>query len=225
MHTQATLISSQLFIEPSSAASSNTVSQVPALRLTASPGETVLQQGRSCECFIYIETGLVKVEKIAASGHEIMLYHLGPGQSCELATSCLLAGHRYPAIAQAEKPSTILLINKTEFFKLFLANAGFRQFIFADLDNATSHLLDLLEDVVAIPLEQRIARFLYQQHLIRNPVATTHQQIAVELGSAREVVSRLLKKFESNNWIQRSRGLIWISNSTALKELADIHSG
>jgi CRP/FNR family transcriptional regulator len=218
MHRQRISISSDTLFPQH--ANSTPLPRLNAQQVSVSAGDTLIQQGEACQYFLYIVSGLVKVEKISPSGHEMVLYHLHPHQACELATACLLAGHNYPAVAIAETDSTALLIPKTEFMRLFHISEEFQRYIYGDLDNTTSNLLKLLESLAFAPMEQRIAQFLYQQAQQQNPIRTTHQTIANELGSAREVVSRQLKHFEENHWIQRSRGLIWVEDFTALKQLS-----
>jgi CRP/FNR family transcriptional regulator len=194
--------------------------EIPVIEVVARAGEVLINYGESCNYFLLVVEGLVRVERISTTGDEIVLYHLGPSQSCELATACMLAGHTYPAIATAEENSRVLLIPKQEILLIFQSSETFRRNVFRDFDDVASHLLALLEQVAFMSIDQRLAKYLLQQHNLNNPIRTTHESIAHELGTAREVVSRALKRFQHEKWIKRSRGAIWIDNIEAIKQLA-----
>ena len=185
--------------------------------VTYPPHTTLYQDGESCEHFILILSGTVKVEKISGSGQEIALYHLRPGHICELTTSCLMSGKCYHADAITETEVRAVLIPKAAFQKALAGSPQFQRYMYAAVEQGMSDLVSLLETVISAPMGVRLAHYLIAQGRRTNPIATTHYEIATELGTAREVVSRLLKELEDQGCIRRHRGRIEITDFEKLR--------
>ncbi len=184
------------------------------------PHTTLYKDGEACEHFILILSGTVKVEKISGSGQEIALYHLRPGHICELTTSCLMSGKCYHADAITDTPVRAALIPKAAFQNALALSPDFQRYIYATVEQGMSDLVSLLETVITTPMGARLAHYLLEQGERENPVATTHYEIATELGTAREVISRLLKDFETHGCVRRHRGKIEIIDFPGLRRLA-----
>lgn len=194
---------------------------VRGARLATFPaGAALYQSGDDCENFILIIEGAVKVEKISENGQEITLYHLRPGQICELTTSCLMGGKCYHADAIAETEVRAALIPRALFQAALQQSAAFRGYVYDVVEQGMSALLSLLESVVSTPTGRRLAQYLAAQGKQGGDIKTTHHEIAAELGTAREVISRLLKEFEHHGWLSLHRGHIEIRNGEALERLA-----
>lgn len=184
------------------------------------PGEGVFRDGEACENYLLVLSGSIRVQKISEGGHEITLYHVGPGQTCEVTTSCLLADNHYTAEAIAETTVEAVFISKLHFMEAVTRVPGFRKFIFSSLDQGLSDLVSLLEEVAFTPMDQRIAQILLKKlTALNNSIKITHHELAAELGTAREVVSRLLKDFERHGWAKLHRGNIEVLNVDALRNL------
>jgi CRP/FNR family transcriptional regulator len=97
----------------------------------------------------------------------------------------------------------------------------FRQQVFHSYGERLIKLIALIEDISFAKLEIRLAKFLLEKGSVNTPIRTTHQALATELGTAREVISRQLKEFEKQGWVQLNRGKIEISNHDALARLYD----
>lgn len=171
-------------------------------------GSSIFREGDLCNRYILVLEGIIKVQKISEDGHEITLYRVESGQCCELTTTCLLGGHHYHAEAITETEEAIIVtIPKTAFLTAVAKSDTFRDFVFSSLDEGISELVTLVETIAFDPMEQRIANLLML--LLgdekRDSIITTHQQIATELGTAREVVSRVLKKFEKDGMLELHR--------------------
>ncbi len=188
---------------------------------TFPPGAPLYQSGEDCEHFILIIEGAVRVEKVSESGQEITLYHLRPGQICELTTSCLMGGKCYHADAIAETEVRAALIPKVAFQEALTQSDTFRSYVYDTVEQGMSSLLRLLESVISTPTGRRLAHHLVTQHGSEHTIKTTHHEIAAELGTAREVISRLLKEFEHHGWLQLHRGRIDIVDPEALRRLAE----
>lgn len=189
----------------------------PLLRIKK--GSRVYEDGAPCERYLLVIEGSIRVQKVTSGGHEIVLYHVGPGQACELTTACIIGGRKYPAEAVAETPVRALSIPRSHFDELVADCPPFRDFVYRHVERGITELVSLVEEVAFGHMDGRLAQCLLRQ-AEGSVVARTHQEIAAELGSVREVVSRLLKKFERENWVRLHRGRIEIIDSNALQEMA-----
>lgn len=186
---------------------------------TLPSGKTVFEPGSTCQNYIVVLDGSVKVRLLAPSGREIILYRVTGGETCVLTTSCLMQDKDYDAEAVTETDVTALLIPKAAFNEMMDNSAVFRKFIFASFSARLNGLLGLVNEVAFGHMDQRLAHWLLQ-HSSQGHISTTHQQIASDLGSSREVVSRLLKELERREVVVLTRGDITICNADALRQLA-----
>lgn len=173
-------------------------------------GQRAFADGDPCRAFLLVLSGSVRVQKVGESGREIVLYRVMPGQTCVLTTNCLLAGEDYGAEGITETPVTAAALSVSTFQALLAQSADFRRFVFASFATRIADLLALIEDVAFGRIDQRLHHALWQrqrQHG-RSLLEVTHQDLAVELGTAREVISRRLKDFERQGWLRLSRGKI-----------------
>jgi len=183
--------------------------------------KTVFHQGDSCENYLIILDGKVKVFTRAENGREILLYRLFTGDSCVLTTSCLIGNKNYPAEGKTETPVTALAIPVSQFNRALQQSATFREMVFSAFSSHLSELITLVEEVAFGKVDVRLAKHLLSQCDDEKILTSTHQNIATELGSAREVISRQLKELESKGQIKISRGNIKILDTDALHALAD----
>lgn len=182
-----------------------------AARLIALPANTVaFRAGDTCENYLLVLEGSVRVQKLAENGREITLYRLEGGDACVLTTSCLLAHERYPAEGVAETDVIAAAIPKAAFFHALDHSPGFRRFVFAAYGERLSDLILLVEEVAFGRIDSRLATRLLALAGESDMVETTHQELAAELGTAREVVSRQLKDFERRGLVRLLRGRIQI---------------
>ena len=194
---------------------------VEAMRvITVQPGMSLYQHGQACENYLLILSGSVRVQKLSEKGQVITLYHLVAGRACELTTTCLLGGKNYPAEAVAETEVQAILIPKADFQEALAQVPNFRHFVFSSIDKGMTDLIGLLEDVSFGRMDCRLARRLLQLADDTHPIVVTHQALAEELGTAREVISRLLKGFEHHGWVSLHRGRIEIIDWQYLRSLA-----
>jgi CRP/FNR family transcriptional regulator len=183
---------------------------------------TAFRHGDACENYLLILEGRVKVLTRAENGREIVLYRLGAGDSCVLTTSCLFGHASYPAEGIAETDVTALAIAAGPFHRVIQSSRHFREFVFSSFSSHLGSLIALVEEVAFGRLDIRLARHLleYDGHGIL--LHTTHQQLATELGSAREVISRQLKDFETRGWLKLGRGSIELVDKSALEDLSEM---
>ena len=181
---------------------------------------TAFHQGDACSNYLLILSGSIKVMTRAENGREIVLYRLGDGDSCVLTTSCLFGNARYPAEGISETDVTALAIPAPRFNQAIEHSKPFREFVFNSFSSHLSSLITLVEEVTFGKLDIRLARQLLKLSTDNSTLETTHQQLATELGSAREVISRQLKDFESRGWLKLYRGSLEVLDKQSLEKLA-----
>lgn len=191
---------------------SSTLIKLPA-------GQQVFYPGSVCSNYLLVLEGVVKVQLMSDSGREVLLYQVRSGDSCVLTTSCLLSGDRYPAEAITEDDVTAFAIGSQAFHRCIEQSPFFREFVFKNFSARLSKLIIRMESVVFETIDQRICKALLESGA--ETITKTHHELAYELGTAREVVSRHLKKLESYGWVSLTRGTISIANREALKNLVD----
>jgi len=178
-------------------------------------GQKVFSPGQSCDAFLVVKTGSVRVSTATESGRELVLYRVGPRETCVLTTASLLSSADYDAEGVAETDVEALAVPKTAFEELLARSSAFRQFVFGSFGNRLRDLIALVQEVSQRQVDRRLARFLIE-HGAAGSLAITHQDIATELGTAREVVSRLLKQFEAEGLVRLERRQIEIADRDKL---------
>ena len=182
------------------------------------PAGTVLYEPSSlCQVFPMLLTGSVRVSKTGANGRELQLYRVSPGESCIITSSCLLGNATYPVRGTAESEMTAVTLSKILFEQLTEQHPPFRAYIFSLLGERLADLMQLVEEVAFHKLDQRLAALLLTKGEIIN---MTHQNLADELGSVREIVSRLLKSFQDRGLVTLQREQIRISDAHALRAIS-----
>lgn len=172
-------------------------------------GTVLFHPGELCRNFLLLVQGRVSIRKSAPSGREMVLYRVLPGESCILTTSFLMAGEAYAVEGVAESDLCAVVIPDETFHRLLAASPVFRRFVFGACGQRLADLLCLVQDLAFERIDIRLAERLLAR--AENGLAVcTHQDLAEELGSAREVVSRQLKAFERRGWIRLARGRIHI---------------
>jgi CRP/FNR family transcriptional regulator len=184
--------------------------------LQAPAGTTLFDASQPCRGFPLVLEGAVRVAKSAPNGREILLYRVDPGQGCILSGGCLLGHSDHTARGVAEEDATLLSVPPTVFDELMLEFEPFRRFVFGMYGERLSEVMELVEEVAFRRLDERLAQLLIH----RGPVLeATHQKLADELGSVREIVSRLLRSFEERGWVKLERERITVLDPRALAAL------
>ncbi|MDG1119030.1 MAG: Crp/Fnr family transcriptional regulator [Flavimaricola sp.] len=184
-------------------------------------GTTIFGPGNSPENMLFLLEGTVKVQQVSETGHEIVLYRIQAGQSCVLTTACLLAYEDYSAEGIAETDVQAAAVPRDVFDDLVAQSKSFRNFVFAAFSKRITDLFLMIDEVAFQRLDVRLADKLIHLADADDVVATTHQQLSVELGTAREVVSRQLQEFQRRGWIEQSRGRVRLLDRDRLGQLAE----
>lgn len=186
--------------------------------LVHAPAGTVLFDAKQpCRGFPLLLDGSIRVSKNSANGREILLYQVDPGQACLLSGGCLLGHADYTATAVAQSDVELVSLAPEAFHKLLLNHEPFRRFVFGMYGERLAEVMELVEEVAFRQLDVRLAHLLIH----RGPdIHTTHQKLAVDLGSVREIVSRLLRNFESRGWVKLEREKVTVLDPKALMTLS-----
>jgi len=215
------------------------VSVVPALRALPEPldrlvrqrterlsiprGTTIFDVGSPCELFMVLTEGTVRVVANADSGREILLYRVHSREACVLTVGCLLGSAHYPARGVAEADVRAISFPKEIFERLVSEVPAFRTFVFELLGRRMIDLMVGLEDLAFRKLDQRLAAALLAQYRTTGSadLTVTHQKLADDLGSSREVVSRALESLQKEGLVELRRGGIALLEPTALGRRAE----
>jgi CRP/FNR family transcriptional regulator len=188
-----------------------------AMVMSLPTGTTVFDENQACQGFPLILSGSLRVIKSSANGRELQLYRVIPGESCILTSSCLLGHTRYQARGICEHDVEMVLLPASTFHVLLESQSSFRTYVFHLFSDRLTDLMQLVSAVAFQKLDQRLAALLIGKE---SPIHATHQALADELGSAREMVSRLLKGFSDQGWLILGREHIEILNRAELNRLA-----
>ncbi|MCP5151616.1 MAG: Crp/Fnr family transcriptional regulator [Chromatiales bacterium] len=185
-----------------------------------SDGAAAFGLASPCRAFLLVVEGAVRVELSTAEGRAVTLYRVGPGEACVLTVSCLLSGDRYPAYGVAEGDVVALAVSSEAFWTAMERSEGFRRLVFAGLGKRLAVLVHRIESVAYGDLDQRICAAVLDMSHSENEARVTHHTLAVEVGTAREVVSRHLKRLEVEGRVRLGRGRIELLDRPALERIA-----
>ena len=185
------------------------------------PAHSVLyRDGDECTHLPLVVSGELLLTKHGETGRAITLYRVEAGESCVLSTLSILNASSFPAEATALSNVSLFLVPAATLKRLVAESAGWRDFIFAMYHSRLATLISLIEEVVFGKLDVRLARTLLRISA-HGPIHATHHELAVELGSSREVVSRVLKEWERRGVLALSRGSIEIKSTQEVKKIAE----
>jgi CRP/FNR family transcriptional regulator len=182
-------------------------------------GTVMFSEHSPCSGYPLVLAGSIRVLQRYPNGRELQLYRVKPGESCLLSGSCLLGHANYAASGVAETEVELLIVPPAEFHALIAADETFRRHVFAMFGERLASLMQIVEAIAYQKLDQRLAALLVQKSPTGD-IHATHQALADELGSVREIVSRLLRSFEDRGWVDLGRERIRVTDRSALAVLA-----
>ena len=190
-------------------------------KIVTVPRDTMIfGPGNSPENMLFLLDGTVRVQQVSETGHEIVLYRIEAGESCVLTTACLLAYEDYSAEGVAETAVQAAAVPRAVFDELVSQSKPFRSFVFAAFSKRITDLFLMIDEVAFQRLDVRLAGRLLKLSDKSDRVATTHQKLSIELGTAREVISRQLQEFQRRGWIAQARGRVDILDRAQISQLA-----
>jgi len=179
-------------------------------------GTMLFQEGAPCRGFPLVLSGAVRVARGSPGGRTLELYRVTPGELCVVSTSCLFGQLPLTAHGQTIEATELVLLSPAGFDR-WVRHEPFRRFVFGIFADRLADLMALAEAVAFQRLDQRLAHALLGRGA---SVHSTHQALADELGTVREIVTRLLKRFERAGWVRLARERIDVLDSTALRAMA-----
>lgn len=192
-----------------------------ALKPQHVPDASVLfRPGDSAHVFLILLSGRIGVFMTGRTGRELLLYTITPGETCVQTTLGVLGGALYTGEAIAQSDLVAVMVPAGLFEALMAQSATFRAFVFRAFASRLSDLMFVLEQVAFVKVEQRLAKALLDQADARGTVSATHQDLAVAIGTAREVVSRRLEALSSKGIVASERGQIHIRDRGELSRMA-----
>lgn len=191
--------------------------QQAAIFMRIPNGHDVFIEGDHVDAIALLISGVVRVYKIGETGREITLYRFGNGESCILTANAILSQKNFPAVATVEKEAEAVMIPADTFREWVRRYDLWREFIFELLSQRLSAVMEIVEEVAFRRMDTRLVSLLLERSLRSDLIHITHQEIAGELGTSREVISRILEDFSSQGIIQVSRGNIKILEREALQ--------
>jgi CRP/FNR family transcriptional regulator len=191
-----------------------------SLVMAVEKNTVVFGPGKTPDHLLLLLGGTVRVEQLSAQGREMVLYRVHAGESCVMTSACMLAFENYSAQGIAETGVEAVAIPLKTFDQLVAASTRFRQFVFTAYSKRIVELFHVIEEVAFQRVDVRLAEKILELTENTMTLQLTHQQLAAELGTAREVISRQLSEFQRRHWIKQSRGAIEILDLPGLEQLA-----
>lgn len=183
-------------------------------------GTVLFRAGDPCRGFVVLHEGTLRVTLTAVSGREIVLYRVRPGDICLQTFSCLVEGRDYSAHGVAETTLLADILSPVEFHRNMAGDSVFRNRVLMAVAHRFADFERLVEDVVLTGFTARLARALLRLADSNGTILATHEQLAVETGSGRAVVSRHLARFAAANLVTMARGQIKVQDPEALHAVA-----
>ena len=182
-------------------------------------GELVYSKYKSCSGIVLVLNGQLRSFMSSLSGKEITLFRLFQNDLCILSSSYVYQNLSYDISLQAEENSSLIVIDGNFFKEVLDKNLSVQKFMLEITQGKLSEIMWVLEQVVFFSLEHRLSDYLINQHYLKDStqIHITHEAIANDLGSSREVISRMLKRFEKDNLVEMGRGYIKIIDIKGLK--------
>jgi CRP/FNR family transcriptional regulator len=185
-------------------------------------GKTLFAPGASCQGFVLVLEGGVRVSVTAENGRRLALYRVAPGETCVQTTLCMMGELAYSAEGVAETDLRLVVVPPALFQRLLREAPGFARFVFERFGARLAEMTRLIETIAFLRIDARLAASLLARAAGAAEVMATHQALAEDLGAAREVVSRQLAEFQRAGLLSLGRGRIALLDRKALADLASV---
>lgn len=184
-------------------------------------GQNVHSPDNECVGVLLVKEGELRTYILSEEGKEVTLFRLGSGEACVLSASCLLSNITFDVFIDAQSTTKALLIDSSTFAQLQSTNLHVENFALRLATERFSDVMWAFEQILFMSFDARLAVFLLDEsiRLASDKLSLTHEQIALYISSAREVVSRMLKYFEGEGFVSLQRGVVEIIDKAALRRL------
>jgi CRP/FNR family transcriptional regulator, anaerobic regulatory protein len=188
-------------------------------------GRPICDEGMQCGHLALVNAGVARVYKLGENGREITLYRISGGESCILTASCIIGGRPFPAFAICEEPIEALVISSPMVIRWTNEFSAWRNYLFGLIGDRLGDVISVIEEIAFRRVDRRLAHYLLQrlEPTGSGSLNITHQAIASDLGTSREVVSRILKDFEHQGLISVARGIVCLNDRQGLAEISHEH--
>jgi CRP/FNR family transcriptional regulator, anaerobic regulatory protein len=188
-----------------------------------SRGEQFFTQNDDCSGLVVVESGRIRAYIMSADGKEVTLFRLLDKDICLLSATCVFHNLNFTVYFEVEQDSSIFVIPAGVFEEISRYNIHVKGYMLEQMTSRFSSAMSVMEQVVFGTLSKRVAGFIFEQMVLENSqtLSISHDAIAKNIGSAREVVSRMLKQMKNDQIIQMSRGTIYVNNPEKLKSLTE----
>jgi CRP/FNR family transcriptional regulator len=180
-------------------------------------GRDVFVEGSSVDSIALLISGVVRVYKVGETGREITLYRFGSGESCILTANAILSQSLFSAIATVEQDAEAIMIPAATFREWVQRYELWRDFVFTLLSQRLASVMEIVDEVTFRRMDIRVASLLLERSATEHIIRITHQEIAAELGSSREFISRILENLASQGMIRVARGSVEILDRALLE--------
>lgn len=185
-------------------------------------GQFVNDTGGKCLGLMAVYKGELRVYLQSENGKEVTLYRLEEGDICTLSSSCIMDEITFDVFIEATKDSSVIITKSAYLNRLYDDNVYVQNFIYRQTTENFSSVMWSMQQILFLSFDKRLASYLYDEMIktTDNSLVVTHDEIAKELGSAREVVSRMLKYFQKEGYVTLERGKVVILDKEALLKIA-----
>jgi len=179
---------------------------------TFEPGKTLMEPGQFVKAVPLVLEGSIKIMRMDEDGKELFLYYLEAGETCALSLTCCSAARPSEIKAVVEEKVTVLFVPIQVHEQLTDEFKQWKDFVSSTYQHRFQVMLTVLDAIAFKRMDERLMNYIVtkMKQLKTNELHTTHQEVANELGTAREVISRLLKQLEKKKWIELGRNVIYI---------------
>ena len=180
--------------------------------VTFEHGKVLMEPGQFIKAVPIVLDGSIKIMRMDDEGKELFLYYLEPGETCALSLTCCSAARPSEIKAVVEEPATIIFVPVQLHEQWSDEFKQWKDFVSTTYQHRFQEMLTVLDAVAFKRMDERLMNYIVtkMKQLKSNELHTTHQEVANELGTAREVISRLLKQLEKKKWIELGRNVIYI---------------
>ena len=188
----------------------------------AVPAGTVVHNGAvECTGFLLVRSGQLRAYTLSSEGREVTIYRLFDHDCCLFSASCIMSSLQFEVIIEAEKDSEVFIIPPSVYQKLMKESLPVSQYTNDLMATRFSEVMWLMEQIMWKSFDKRLAAFLTEESAIEgtNLLKVTHEKIANHMGTAREVVTRMLRYFQGEGLVKLTRGAIEITDTAGLEAL------
>lgn len=187
-----------------------------SIAVTVPAGKVICLERKACPHLPIVLHGMARVYKANEEGKELTLYRIEAGESCILTTSCILNDIVFPANAVAVSDVDALVVPASEVVAWMDTYPDWRRYIFGLISERLSAVIELVEEVAFQRMDTRLSSYIREATKESPVLNKTHEMIATDLGTSREVISRLLKDLENKGIVELSRGHLKVMNAEKL---------